>query len=154
MTPHHPLPAPQGDRDAPLKAMLVASWYDPYLGVVILVRVIEGALTKGQNITFMQGGTQHLVDRVGCFTPKRTDLTELGPGEIGFITAQIKEVEQARVGDTSTTVKGGASEPLPGYKDVQPVVFCGLFPVDAADFEKLRESIAKQIGRASCRERV
>ena len=137
------IPAPSGERDKPLKASLVDSWYDPYLGVVILVRVIEGALTKGQQIKFMQGGTQHLVDRVGCFTPKRTDLEELGPGEIGFITAQIKEVEQARVGDTITTVNGGASEALPGYKEVQPVVFCGLFPVDAADFEKLRESIGK-----------
>jgi len=137
------IPPPKGERDKPLKASLVDSWYDPYLGVVILVRVIEGALTKGQNIKFMQGGTQHLVDRVGCFTPKRTDLAELGPGEIGFITAQIKEVEQARVGDTITTVKGGATEALPGYKEVQPVVFCGLFPVDAADFEKLRESIGK-----------
>lgn len=137
------IPAPKGTTEAPLKASLVDSWYDPYLGVVILVRVIDGKLTKGLNIRFMQGGTQHLVDRVGCFTPKRTDLTELGPGEIGFITAQIKEVEQARVGDTITTVKGGATEALPGYKEVQPVVFCGLFPVDAADFEKLRESIAK-----------
>ncbi len=137
------IPPPTGERDKPLKASLVDSWYDPYLGVVILVRVIEGFLKKGQNITFMQGGTQHLVDRVGCFTPKREDLDDLGPGEIGFITAQIKEVEQARVGDTITTVKGGASEALPGYKEVQPVVFCGLFPVDAADFEKLRESIGK-----------
>ena len=137
------IPPPTGDRDAPLKAMLVDSWYDPYLGVVILVRVIDGAIKKGLNVKFMQGGTQHLIDRVGCFTPKRTDLPELGPGEIGFITAQIKEVEQARVGDTITTVKGGAVKALPGYKEVQPVVFCGLFPVDAADFEKLRESIGK-----------
>jgi GTP-binding protein LepA len=137
------LPPPTGDRDAPLKAMLVDSWYDPYLGVVILVRVIDGAIKKGLNVKFMQGGTQHLIDRVGCFTPKRTDLPELGPGEIGFITAQIKEVEQARVGDTITTGKGGAVKALPGYKEVQPVVFCGLFPVDAADFEKLRESIGK-----------
>nr|WP_137678198.1 translation elongation factor 4 [Parerythrobacter lutipelagi] len=137
------IPPPTGDRDAPLKAMLVDSWYDPYLGVVILVRVIDGVLNKGLNVKFMQGGTQHLVDRVGCFTPKRTDLAELGPGEIGFITAQIKEVEQAKVGDTITTVKGGAVKALPGYKEVQPVVFCGLFPVDAADFEKLRESIGK-----------
>ncbi|MEO0057829.1 MAG: elongation factor 4, partial [Pseudomonadota bacterium] len=137
------IPPPKGRIDAPLTASLVDSWYDPYLGVVILVRVIDGKLTKGQSIRFMQGGTQHLVDRVGCFTPKRTDLQELGPGEIGFITAQIKEVEQARVGDTITTVKNGATEALPGYKEVQPVVFCGLFPVDAADFEKLRESIGK-----------
>ena len=137
------IPPPKGDRKAPLKASLIDSWYDPYLGVVILVRVIDGLITKGLNIRFMQGGTQHLIDRVGCFTPKRIELPDLGPGEIGFITAQIKEVEQARVGDTITTVKGGATEPLPGYKEVQPVVFCGLFPTDAADFEKLRESISR-----------
>ncbi|WP_126172754.1 translation elongation factor 4 [Altericroceibacterium xinjiangense] len=137
------IPAPGGDRAAPLTAMLVDSWYDPYLGVVILVRVINGVIKKGLQVKFMQGGTEHLVDRVGCFTPKRTDLPELGPGEIGFITAQIKEVEQARVGDTITTVKNGATKALAGYKEVQPVVFCGLFPVDAADFEKLRESIGR-----------
>ncbi|HEX2794141.1 MAG TPA: translation elongation factor 4 [Croceicoccus sp.] len=137
------IPAPGGDRAKPLKAMLVDSWYDPYLGVVILVRVIDGVIRKGLNVKFMQGGTEHLIDRVGCFTPKRIELPELGPGEIGFITAQIKEVEQAKVGDTITTVKGGATEALPGYKEVQPVVFCGLFPVDANDFDKLRESIAK-----------
>ena len=137
------IPPPQGDREAPLRALLVDSWYDPYLGVVILVRVLDGAIKKGLQVKFMQGGTEHLIDRVGCFTPKREELPELGPGEIGFITAQIKEVEQARVGDTITTVKGGAAKALPGYKEVQPVVFCGLFPVDAADFEKLRESIAR-----------
>ncbi|WP_159981589.1 MULTISPECIES: translation elongation factor 4 [unclassified Novosphingobium] len=137
------IPPPKGERDKPLKAMLVDSWYDPYLGVVILVRVIDGVIKRGVNVKFMQGGTDHLVDRVGCFTPKRVDLPELGPGEIGFITAQIKEVEQAKVGDTITTLKGGATQALPGYKEVQPVVFCGLFPVDANDFEKLRESIGK-----------
>jgi GTP-binding protein LepA len=137
------IPPPKGERDKPLKAMLVDSWYDPYLGVVILVRVIDGVIKKGVNVKFMQGETEHLIDRVGCFTPKRVDLPELGPGEIGFITAQIKEVEQAKVGDTITTVKGGATQALPGYKEVQPVVFCGLFPVDANDFEKLRESIGK-----------
>jgi len=137
------IPPPRGDRAAPLKAMLVDSWYDPYLGVVILVRVIDGAIRKGLSVKFMAGGTEHLIDRVGCFTPKRVELPEIGPGEIGFITAQIKEVAQARVGDTITTVKGGATEALPGFKEVQPVVFCGIFPVDAADFEKLRESIAK-----------
>ncbi|WP_404480766.1 translation elongation factor 4 [Novosphingobium sp. BL-52-GroH] len=137
------IPPPKGERDKPLKAMLVDSWYDPYLGVVILVRVIDGVIKKGVNVKFMQGATEHLIDRVGCFTPKRIDLPELGPGEIGFITAQIKEVEQAKVGDTITTVKGGATQALPGYKEVQPVVFCGLFPVDANDFEKLRESIGK-----------
>lgn len=137
------IPPPKGDPDAPLKAMLVDSWYDPYLGVVILVRVVDGTIRKGQQVKFMAGGTEHLIDRVGCFTPKIEHLTELGPGEIGFITAQIKEVAQARVGDTITTVKGGAAAALPGFKEVQPVVFCGLFPVDAADFEKLRESIGK-----------
>ncbi|SEI86158.1 GTP-binding protein LepA [Sphingomonas sp. OV641] len=137
------IPAPKGDANAPLKAMLVDSWYDPYLGVVILVRVIDGTLKKGQQVTFMQAGTQHLVDRVGCFRPKIEQLTDLGPGEIGFITAQIKDVAQARVGDTLTDAKRPAAEPLPGFKEVQPVVFCGLFPVDANDFEKLRESISK-----------
>ncbi len=137
------IPPPKGDRDAPLKAMLVDSWYDPYLGVVILVRVIDGSLRKAQQIKFMAAGTTHLVDRVGCFTPKRTDLPELGPGEIGFITAQIKEVAETRVGDTITDAKRPAAAPLPGFKEVQPVVFCGLFPTDAADFEKLRESLYK-----------
>ena len=137
------IPPPKGDRDKPLKAMLVDSWYDPYLGVVILVRVIDGVIRKGQQIRFMAGDTEHLVDRVGCMRPKIEHLTELAPGEVGFITAQIKDVAQARVGDTITTVKGGATEALPGFKEVQPVVFCGLFPTDAADFEKLRDSIGK-----------
>ncbi len=137
------IPPPKGDRTAPLKAMLVDSWYDPYLGVVILVRVMDGVLKKGQSIKFMQAGTQHLVDRVGCFTPKIEQLPELGPGEIGFITAQIKEVSQTAVGDTITDVKKPATEALPGFKEVQPVVFCGLFPTDAADYEKLRESLYK-----------
>ena len=137
------IPAPKGDPDAPLKAMLVDSWYDPYLGVVILVRVMDGTIRKGQQVKFMQSGTTHLIDRVGCFRPKIENLSDLGPGEIGFITAQIKEVAQARVGDTLTDAKKPAAEPLAGFKEVQPVVFCGLFPVDANDFEKLRESISK-----------
>ncbi len=137
------IPPPSGDRDAPLKAMLVDSWYDPYLGVVILIRVIDGSIRKGQQIKFMQAGTQHLIDRVGCMRPKIEQLEELGPGEIGFITAQIKDVAQARVGDTITDAKKPATQALPGFKEVQPVVFCGLFPTDAADFEKLRESISK-----------
>ena len=137
------IPAPKGDATAPLKAMLVDSWYDPYLGVVILVRVMEGTLKKGQQIKFMQAGTTHLIDRVGCFRPKMEQLTELGVGEIGFITAQIKDVAQARVGDTLTDAKQPTEQALPGFKEVQPVVFCGLFPVDANDFEKLRESISK-----------
>ncbi|CAN5226756.1 translation elongation factor 4 [soil metagenome] len=137
------IPPPKGDRDGPLKAMLVDSWYDPYLGVVILIRVIDGVLRKGQEIQFMAAGTKHLVDRVGCMRPKMEILPELAAGEIGFITAQIKEVAQTRVGDTITDSKRPALEPLPGFKEVQPVVFCGLFPVDANDFEKLRESISK-----------
>ncbi len=137
------IPPPKGDRDAPLKAMLVDSWYDPYLGVVILVRVMDGAIKKGMAIKFMAAGTQHLVDRVGCFRPKIEQLNELGPGEIGFITAQIKEISEARVGDTVTDARRPAPTPLPGFKEVQPVVFCGLFPTDAADFEKLRDSLYK-----------
>jgi GTP-binding protein LepA len=137
------IPPPKGDRDAPLKAMLVDSWYDPYLGVVILIRVIDGSIRKGQSVKFMAAGTTHLIDRVGCMRPKIEILDELGPGEVGFITAQIKEVAQTRVGDTITDAKRPANAPLPGFKEVQPVVFCGLFPTDAADFEKLRESISK-----------
>ena len=137
------IPPPKGDVDAPLKAMLVDSWYDPYLGVVILVRVIDGVMRKGAQIKFMQAGTTHLVDRVGCFRPKIEQLTELAPGEIGFITAQIKDVAQARVGDTLTDARRPALVALAGFKEVQPVVFCGLFPVDANDFEKLRESISR-----------
>lgn len=137
------IPPPKGDADAPLKAMLVDSWYDPYLGVVILIRVIDGSIKKGQQIKFMQAGTTHLVDRVGCMRPKLEQLTELGTGEIGIITAQIKEVAQTRVGDTITDAKRPTATALPGFKEVQPVVFCGLFPVDANDFEKLRESISK-----------
>ncbi|MES2339144.1 MAG: translation elongation factor 4 [Pseudomonadota bacterium] len=137
------IPPPRGDKDAPLKAMLVDSWYDPYLGVVILIRVIDGSIRKGQQIKFMQEGSVHLVDRVGCFRPKIEQLPDLGPGEIGFITAQIKEVAQTRVGDTITDAKRPAAQALEGFKEVQPVVFCGLFPVDAADFDKLRESISK-----------
>src|SRR5512133_2217878 len=137
------IPPPKGDANAPLKAMLVDSWYDPYLGVVILVRVLDGTLKKGQQVKFMAAGTTHLIDRVGCFRPKIEQLTELGPGEIGFITAQIKEVAETRVGDTITDAKRPAAAALPGFKLVQPVVFCGLFPVDAADFEKLRDSLYK-----------
>src|ERR1044072_5987593 len=118
------IPPPRGDRDAPLKAMLVDSWYDPYLGVVILVRVIDGALRKGQQVKFMAAGTTHLVDRVGCFRPKIEQLTELGPGEIGFITAQIKEVAETRVGDTITDAKRPAAEALPGLQEAQPAGFC------------------------------
>src|SRR5207237_1057241 len=113
------IPPPKGDANAPLKAMLVDSWYDPYLGVVILVRVIDGCLKKGAQVRFMAAGTTHLVDRVGCFRPKIEQLSELGPGEIGFITAQIKEVAETRVGDTITDARKPAATPLPGFKLVQ-----------------------------------
>lgn len=137
------LPAPKGDPDAPLKALLVDAWYDAYLGVVVLVRVIDGSLRKGQRVQMMQQGSTHLIDRIGVFNPKRTDTDSLGPGEIGFITAQIKEVAHAAVGDTITDERRPATTPLPGFRDVQPVVFCGLFPVDAADFEDLRAAIGR-----------
>ena len=123
--------------------MLVDSWYDPYLGVVILIRVIDGAIRKGQAIKFMAAGTRHLVDRVGCFRPKIEQLDQLAAGEIGFITAQIKEVARPASATPSPTPKRPTAEALPGFKEVQPVVFCGLFPTDAADFDKLRESIYK-----------
>jgi GTP-binding protein LepA len=139
----HRLPAPKGDAEAPLKALLVDAWYDAYLGVVVLVRVIDGSLRKGQRVQMMQQGSTHLIDRIGVFNPKRTEVESLGPGEIGFITAQIKEVAQAAVGDTITDERRPAEAALPGFRDVQPVVFCGLFPVDAADFEDLRAAIGR-----------
>ncbi|CAN5373749.1 translation elongation factor 4 [soil metagenome] len=137
------LPPPKGDENAPLKALLVDAWYDAYLGVVVLVRVIDGRLRAGQKIKMMQHGSNHLVDRVGVFKPKNTPVESLGPGEIGFITAQIKEVADAAVGDTITDEKKPTEKALPGFKDVQPVVFCGLFPVDAADFEDLRAAVGR-----------
>src|SRR5712672_2565442 len=137
------LPAPKGDGEGPLKALLVDSWYDPYLGVVILVRVKDGKLTTGQKIRLMATGALHQVERVGVFTPQGVAVPELGPGELGFITASIKTVADCRVGDTITEERRPAPEPLPGFKPVQPVVFCGLFPTDAADYEKLRDSLAR-----------
>ncbi len=139
----HRLPAPKGDRDAPLKAMLVDSWYDAYLGVVVLVRIMDGVLKKGQRIRMMQTNAVYPVDRIGVFRPAMTTIDELGPGEIGFITASIKQVRDTKVGDTITTEKKGAETPLPGFKPSQPVVFCGLFPVDSAEFEDLRDAIEK-----------
>jgi len=137
------LPAPKGDRDAPLKAMLVDSWYDAYLGVVVLVRVIDGVLKKGDKVRMMQTRATYGVDRIGVFTPKMEDVAELGPGELGFLTASIKQVRDTRVGDTITHEKRQTQKPLPGYKPAQPVVFCGLFPVDNAEFEDLRDAIEK-----------
>lgn len=137
------LPPPKGDRDAPLKAMLVDSWYDVYLGVVVLVRIVDGVLRKGQRIRLMGTSASYDIDKVGVFTPKMTDVAELGPGEIGFFTGSIKEVADTRVGDTITEEKRQTAEMLPGFKPAQPVVFCGLFPVDAADFEDLRAAMGK-----------
>jgi GTP-binding protein LepA len=137
------LPPPKGDREAPLKALLVDSWYDAYLGVVTLVRVKDGVLKAGMKIRLMATGASHVVERAGVFTPKAVPADELGPGEIGFITAGIKSVADCKIGDTITEERRPAAEPLPGFKPVQPVVFCGLFPTDAADYEKLRDSLAK-----------
>ena len=137
------LPAPDGDDAAPLKAMLVDSWYDAYLGVVVLVRIIDGTLKKGQKIRMMSTGATHLVDQVGVFRPKRDTVDALGPGEIGYFTAAIKQVADTRVGDTVTEDRVPCAEILDGFKPSQPVVFCGLFPTDSSQFEDLREAMAK-----------
>src|SRR6201987_1768979 len=137
------LPPPKGDAAAPLKALLVDSWYDAYLGVVVLFRVVDGVLKKGQRIRMMGTGAAYDVDRVGVFTPKRVETNELGPGEIGFLTASIKEVADTRVGDTMTDDRKPVAQPLPGFRPAIPVVFCGLFPVDAAEFEDLRAAMGR-----------
>ncbi|TBW35979.1 elongation factor 4 [Siculibacillus lacustris] len=137
------LPPPKGDAAAPLKAMLVDSWYDAYLGVVVLVRVVDGIMKKGQKIRMMEAGATYEIERMGVFTPKMTELAELGPGDIGFINASIKEVADTRVGDTITDERKPCAQALPGFRPTQPVVFCGLFPVDAADFEDLRTAVGK-----------
>ena len=137
------LPPPKGDRNSPLKAMLVDSWYDAYLGVVVLVRIMDGVLGKGDKVKMFSNGSVHTVDRLGVFRPEMQATEQLGPGEIGFITASIKQVRDTRVGDTITHERKGAEEPLPGFNPSQPVVFCGLFPVDSSEFEDLREAIEK-----------
>ena len=137
------LPPPKGDRDATLKALLVDSWYDVYLGVVVLVRIVDGVLKKGQRIRMMGTNAAYDVDRTGVFTPKLTPVDELGPGEIGMLTASIKEVADTRVGDTITDDRKPVDKPLPGFRPAVPVVFCGLFPVDAAQFEDLRAAMGK-----------
>ncbi|MFY8157371.1 MAG: translation elongation factor 4, partial [Rhabdaerophilum sp.] len=137
------LPPPRGDIHAPLKALLVDSWYDVYLGVVVLVRIIDGRMKKGMRIKMMGTDAVYDIEKIGVFTPKMLDVTELTPGEVGFITASIKEVADTRVGDTITEEKKPAAQALPGFKPVQPVVFCGLFPVDAAEFEELRAAMGK-----------
>jgi GTP-binding protein LepA len=137
------LPPPKGEADAPLKALLIDSWYDLYLGVVVLVRMVDGELRKGQRIRMMAASAAYQVDRVGVFTPKNETVERLGPGEVGFLTAAIKEVADTHVGDTITDERHGTTEPLPGFKPLQQVVFCGLFPVDAAEFEQLRDALSK-----------
>ena len=137
------LPPPKGDRDKSLKALLVDSWYDVYLGVVVLVRVVDGVLKKGQRIRMIGIAAHYEVDRVGVFTPKLAQVDELGPGEIGMLTASIKEVADTRVGDTITDERNPVDEPLPGFRPAIPVVFCGLFPVDAAQFEDLRAAMGR-----------
>ncbi|MDC0232475.1 translation elongation factor 4 [Pelagibacteraceae bacterium] len=137
------LPPPTGTPDQPLKCMLVDSWYDSYLGVIVLVRVIHGQLKKNQKIRFMAAGATHTIDRVGIFSPKPTEVDTLGPGEIGFINSGIKSVSDCKVGDTITEEKNPTTEPLPGFKPSQPVVFCGMFPVDSDEYEHLRDSMVK-----------
>jgi GTP-binding protein LepA len=137
------LPPPKGEREAPLKALLIDSWYDAYLGVVVLVRIIDGVLRKGQKVKLMSSGASYQIERVGIFRPKQEMLSDLGPGEVGFFTAAIKQVADTRVGDTVTDEKRPTAEALPGFKPAQPVVFCGLFPADAAQFEDLREAMAR-----------
>src|SRR5437868_6940276 len=137
------LPPPKGDRDTPLKALLVDSWYDAYLGVIVLIRIVDGTLKAHQRIRLMGTDASYEVDRVGVFTPKIQEVDVLGPGEIGFLTASIKDVADTRVGDTITDDRKPAAEPLPGFRPSIPVVFCGLFPVDAADFEMLRAAMGK-----------
>jgi GTP-binding protein LepA len=137
------LPPPRGDIKAPLKAMLVDSWYDAYLGVVVLARIIDGEMKKGQRVLMMGTGGAYTLEQVGIFRPKRENVASLTPGEIGFFTASIKEVADTRVGDTITEERRPCAAPLPGFKPAQPVVFCGLFPVDASEFENLREAMGK-----------
>jgi GTP-binding protein LepA len=137
------LPPPEGDRDAPLKALLVDSWYDPYLGVVVLVRIRDGVLKKGMRIRMMGANAVYTIDQVGVSTPKKTPVDALGPGEIGYLTAQIKEVADTKVGDTITDDRRPTGAALSGFKPSVPVVFCGIFPVDANDFEDLREAMGR-----------
>ena len=144
------LPPPKGELNAPLKALLIDSYYDAYLGVVVLVRIIDGELKKGQKIRMMAADAVYQVEQIGVFKPKKVGVERLGPGEVGYITAQIKQVADTKVGDTITDERKGTAEPLPGFKPAQQVVFCGLFPVDAALFDDLREALGKlQLNDAS-----
>ena len=136
-------PPPEGDADKPLKASLIDAYYDPYLGVVVIVRIVDGVMRKKQKIRMMRAKSTYEIDKVGIFGPKPTDVEELGPGEVGFFVASIKEVADTAVGDTITDEKNQTDKPLPGYKEVVPMVFCGLFPVDAGDFDDLRAAMSK-----------
>jgi len=136
-------PPPSGDADAPLAALLVDSWYDAYLGVIVLVRIMDGTLKAGMKVRMMGSDARHLIDKVGVFTPKMTEVAALGPGEIGYLTASIKSVADCEVGDTITEERRPAAKALVGFAPSVPVVFCGLFPIDANDYEDLRDSLAK-----------
>jgi GTP-binding protein LepA len=137
------VPPPRGDENAPLKALIIDSWFDNYVGVVMLVRVVDGVLKPKDKIRFMASGAQHLTEHVGVFTPKSVDRPQLAAGEVGFVIAGIKELKSAQVGDTITLTDRPASEPLPGFKKVQSQVFAGLYPVESHDFEALRDALTK-----------
>ncbi len=137
------IPPPKGDPNAPLKALLFDSWYDSYRGAVIMVRVMEGTLRKGERMKFMATGSTYDVTEIGCFAPHPTALNELGPGEVGFVSANIKSTEDTKIGDTVTLVYNQASEPLPGFREIKPMVFAGIFPTDSADYESLRDALSK-----------
>jgi GTP-binding protein LepA len=137
------IPPPKGDPSAPLKALLFDSWYDSYRGAVIMVRVMEGTLRKGDRMKFMATGRTYDVTEIGCFAPHPSALTELGPGEVGFVSANIKSTEDTKIGDTVTLLHNLASEPLPGFREIKPMVFAGIFPTDSADYESLRDALSK-----------
>jgi GTP-binding protein LepA len=137
------IPPPKGDRDAPLKALVFDSWFDPYRGVINMVRVVQGELRKGDRVRWMASGAETQLNEIGVFGPAPRPVPSLGPGEVGFVVAMIKDIALARVGDTITTAKGGCAEPLPGFQDVQPMVFAGIFPIDSAQYEDLRDALDK-----------
>jgi GTP-binding protein LepA len=137
------IPPPKGDPNAPLRALLFDSWYDSYRGAVIQLRIMEGTLRKGDRVKFMATGRTYDVTEMGCFTPHATAISELGPGEVGFVAANIKTTEDTKIGDTVTTFHGAATEPLPGFREVKPMVFAGFFPTDAAEYENMRDALSK-----------
>ncbi len=141
----HLVPPPTGDREAPLKALVFDSWFDPYRGVINMVRVIDGELRPGMQVEWMASGAKSEVAEIGVFSPGATPVKSLGPGEVGFLIAMIKDVTQAKVGDTITSVENRAEEALPGFKDVKPMVFCGFFPTESDDYEDLRDALDKLV---------